>query len=386
MSHIHVCLVSEQTIPNILVACKYKPDTLWFFTTKKMKEAKKTECIKNTLSLKGILPHQEYIREMEVDQDSLMDCMNKIESLIEEVDSEKEYIVNLTGGNKIMAIAAYEIFREIGQKVVIGYVPLGRNEFIQIFPRKKPLKVYDIRERLNLEEYICSYGFRIQNKESLFRLKEKTLSRTENSKWILDNYEHLKGLLGFLYKNLGDKRKQKTYIFSHEYDRKLSDTERDFLRKFSFSLHNSMISKEMVKDEVVFFTGGWFEEFVFDETVGLVQDGVLDDAWMGVKIESLSGAVNDLDIAFMKNNMFYHIECKTLGEGNKNIINEEVYKKGAISTLLGKGEKRAIICTTLTAIEVSSIKKARDYGVEIFTIEWARNLRKNLKEIFGITK
>lgn len=52
MNNVYVCLVSEQTIPNILVACHYKPDSIWFIATKKMEDERKTECIKNTLRLK----------------------------------------------------------------------------------------------------------------------------------------------------------------------------------------------------------------------------------------------------------------------------------------------------------------------------------------------
>jgi len=84
----------------------------------------------------------------------------------------------------------------------------------------------------------------------------------------------------------------------------------------------------------------------------------------------------------MKDNRFYHIECKTLGnETEQNIIREEVYKKGAISTSLGKCEK--MICTTQSQISESIMKRSQDYGIEILTIEQVRNLKGRLKERFG---
>lgn len=143
----------------------------------------------------------------------------------------------------------------------------------------------------------------------------------------------------------------------------------------------------MKKDEIVYLTGGWFEEFVFTEVYDIVQDNILNDAMIGVKIESLSGASNDLDIAFMKDNSFYHIECKTLGnEEDQSIIREEVYKKGVISTLLGKGERRAMICITQSQISEAIMKRAQDYGVEILTIEQARKLKDRLKKRFELQK
>jgi len=50
--------------------------------------------------------------------------------------------VNITGGNKMMAFAAYEIFTEIGQKVIIGYVPLGRNQFVPDTPPSHPAREF----------------------------------------------------------------------------------------------------------------------------------------------------------------------------------------------------------------------------------------------------
>src|SRR3989338_7295770 len=231
MSHIHVCLVSEQTIQNILGIYHFKPDILWFVSTKKMEDDRKTDCIENTLKLRRLLPSKENIKKIVVDQDSLSECMSKIEDLLEKVDGEVEYIVNITGGNKIMALASYEIFREIGQKVIVGYMPLGKNEFIQIFPRSKPLKTYEIIERLNLEEYLMSYGFKIQNKDSFSEIKTKALSRKDTSSWILDNYEQLKEVLDFLYEHIGGKRKQKKYHLSAAFDRDFTKIEREMLDK-----------------------------------------------------------------------------------------------------------------------------------------------------------
>ena len=389
MKTILVSLISEQTIPNILGAAYYKPDILWFISTERMEKERKRECIENTLRLKELLTSTENVKKVIVDQDSLADCMNKIEELIEKANGEVEYIVNITGGNKLMALAAYEIFRDIGQKVIIGYMPLGKNEFVQIFPRKKPLKVYEVKERLNLEEYLNCYGFKMQNKNEFSIVKANSLSRKATSRWILDNYELLKGMLGFLYENLKDARgkKRKRYSLSATFDREPLRVEKEMLEKFGFDLKDSIIARDMTKDEIVYLTGGWFEEYVFNEVYSLVEDGVLDDAMIAVKIESLSSAQNELDIAFMKDNVFYYIECKTLGdEGEKSIIRDEVYKKGSLSALLGKGEKRAIICTTRNHIKESLANRARDYGVEVLTIEQVRGLRNILVERFGVGK
>ena len=381
MKKILVSLVSEHPIPNILVAAQYKPADFWFISTERMERERKSECLENTLKLMKLLSPGKVVEKIIVDQDSLTDCMSKTERLIENAGDEVEYIVNITGGNKVMALSAYEIFREIGQRVVIDYMPLGKNEIVQIFPRKKPIRVVAVQKRLNLEEYLCSYGFIIQNKNSLEKVKAHALSHKEASQWIMDNYEQLKGVLGFLYKNLKDVRNQKGYQLSASFDRDPAKIELEILNRHGFGIKERLITKDMKKDEIVYLTGGWFEEFMFNEVHDIVQDNILDDAMIGVKIESLTGTSNDLDIAFMKDNRFYHIECKTLGnETEQNIIREEVYKKGAISTSLGKCEK--MICTTQSQISECIMKRSQDYGIEILTIEQVRNLKNRLKEKF----
>jgi len=383
MKRILVSLVSEQTIPNILLAAHYKPDVLWFISTGKSEKDRKTECIENTMRLKGFLPSGDNIEKILVDQDSLVDCMNKIDTLIDKVDGEVEYIVNITGGNKVMALAAYDIFREIGQKVIIDYMPLGRNEVIQFFPRKKPIKIFHVHERLNVEEYLSSYGFKIQNKDKLQAIKSRSSSRRDGSIWILNNYEQLKGLLGFLYMQLGDKRKRVRYRMIATYDRSLSAIEKEMFTRNRFEIQDRIINKDLTKDEIVYLTGGWFEEYVFNQVYELVQDGTIDDAMMGVKIESMSGASNDLDIVFVRNNVLHHVECKTLGEGDKEkgIIRDTVYKRGAISTLLGKVEKS--IFTTLDQISEPVSQRAQDYGVKILSLEQVRDLKNKLRMEFG---
>lgn len=389
MKTILVSLISEMTIPNVIVADNFKPDIYWFISTKRMEEEEKTKCIENALKLRGHNLMEENVKKVVVNQDSLTDCIEKIERAVDQVQVTEDvsYIVNITGGNKIMALGAFEVFTNIGQKVSIGYMPLGSNEFIQIYPRKRPFKTTHLSVQMSLEDYLACYGFTIQNKEKLPRIIELAYKRKEISNWTLNNYQKLKGILGFMYKYLGDKRKVKHYRFTEIFNRQLSDIEKDFLSRLGFQYYGSTITKNLTKDEISYLTGGWLEEYVFVIVNELVREKILDDALIGMQIKSIHGSDSELDTAFMKNNAFYHIECKTLGDKNEqNIVRDEIYKKGAISTLLGKGSKRAIICTTFDELKESVFNRARDYDVEVLDIKEVKNLRKRLMFRFGEIK
>jgi len=378
MKKILVSLISEQTVPNVIVAEHFMPDVYWFLSTKRMEDEGKRRCIENTLILKKHNLTIENTLIKIVDQDSLGDCIEKIEEMINTVNQESSYIINITGGNKIMAIAALEVFRDIGEKVIIGYVPLSKNDFIQIYPRKKPLRVYEISARLSVEEYLSCYGFEIKNKGQIQSNISNAIKREFLSRWLLDNYEELKGMLGFLYKNIGNKRNETQVEILSEFNRKLSGVEKEFLKKLGFTFENKVIKKILTRDEIIYLTGGWFEEYAFGEIYKMLQKGFINDVKIGIQVSSISGTPNELDIAFMKNNIFYHIECKTLGE-EQFIIRDEVYKKGAILHQLGKSGN-AFICTTHNSIKPSLLKRARDYNVIILNLDDVRNLSEEISK------
>lgn len=380
MKKILVSLISEQTVPNVIVAEHFMPDVYWFLSTKRMENEGKRRYVESTLILKkhNLMLKNTLIKI--VDQDSLADCIEKIEEMINMVNEESSYIVNITGGNKIMAIAAIEVFRDIGEKVIIGYVPLSKNDFIQIYPRKKPLRVHEISARLSVEEYLSCYGFEIKNKGQIQSSISTAIKRGALSHWLLDNYEELKGMLGFLYKNIGNKRNEARVEMLSEFNREPSGVEREFLKRLGFTLENKIIKKILTRDEIIYLTGGWFEEYIFSEIYKMLQRGFINDVKIGIQVSSISGTDNELDIAFMKNNIFYHIECKTLGEEEEQfIIRDEVYKKGAILHQLGKGGN-AFICTTHNSIKPSLLNRARDYNVIILNLNDVRNLSEEISK------
>jgi hypothetical protein len=379
-----VSLVSEQTVPNVLMACHYRPDMLWFISTARSETERRTECIKNALRLRGLGPQVDRARVTLVNQDSLTDCLSKVEELLEGSAGEAEYIINITGGNKVMALAAYEVFREIGEKVSIDYMPLSKNEFFQVFPRKKKaLQPHPIKDRLRLEEYLLCYGFQVENRNHLSSIKSRCAQRKSLSEWLLGQYGQLEDLLRFLYKKLRDRRKRSKYSMSEEFNRSFTPVESELLSRCGFEVSGNMLRAELSKDTVAYLTGGWFEEAVFNKVDELVEERILDDAHAEVTIKSLGGSTNELDVAFMKDNVFYHIECKTLGtDEEQGIIRDEVYKKGAISSLLGKGDRRAYICTTQHHVKPAHVTKAKDYGIQVLSIHEAIKLQDILRDRF----
>jgi len=191
VSHVHVCLVSDQTIPNILGIYHFRPDSVLFITTKGMEEKKKTLAILDTLSHLGLDYENKHVR-IEVAEDSILDCHSKIGAAVQEY-GDAEYSVNLTTGTKIMSIATYDFFRDYGSKMI--YIPINRNEFITPFPKKAHIRSEPLNLRLSVIQYLAAYVLKVTNTEKLERYRKEAIDRKNLSKWIADNYESIKNLL-----------------------------------------------------------------------------------------------------------------------------------------------------------------------------------------------
>jgi len=114
-----VSIVGKQTIPNILLIKEFerKINKFIFITTNGSEEKNKTD---DTIKASGI--NNNYIK-INVPEDNI----KKIEKILESNDfsDNERYIINLTGGTKMMAIAIYNFFSKWDSEIY--YIPIGKN-------------------------------------------------------------------------------------------------------------------------------------------------------------------------------------------------------------------------------------------------------------------
>ena len=189
MKIILTSLISDHTIPNILAIHHFKPDDLLFISTTAMEKKNKTADILNALDRLGLYYK---INPIIVQEDSILDSHKKIGKWIKG-KKDAEFLVNLTGGTKIMSIAAYEFFKDYSSKMI--YIPIPRNEFIIPFPKKRPGVPVKLDLKLSVIEYLTAYGLTVLNESHLDSYCKDAIKRKELSKWIANNYDKLKNLL-----------------------------------------------------------------------------------------------------------------------------------------------------------------------------------------------
>lgn len=257
-----VSILSQYIIPNFLVAKELtgKYDKQIFISTKEMKAQDKGLFLEKAL---GIEEHS--IPRILAVEDDFHSIIN---SLVNKCvrDADDEYIVNLTGGTKIMALAVHEFFNKF-QSTQFVYVPFEKNTICNL----KTSESISLSYRTTLKEYFLLNGLEIE--------EDRALQPRELSYSIFD-----------LCKS-----------------RNFSSKVMSYLRSSECNIENATHQ---------YLSGKWFEEYIYYR---LIDELGLDKEYIatGVKVSNVNKKSpwnnyndNEADVVFVKHNKLYIIECK----------------------------------------------------------------------------
>lgn len=296
-----VSLVGELVIPNLLAA-KTLPsiDRHLFIRPRRLANEGSVERI---CSLCGIRDPE----LLEVEEFSLADIDRALESFLR--GREAEYVVNLTAGSRVMALAAFDAFR--GQKSQILYLPPGTNVMQQLWPAHSEAEL-PITCRLTREEYLAAHGVSCEDGrgerhpeaqlETMFRL----ITQNSNGQFM--------GRLN----RLGSETNSPRLLQQQE------ATARLFARELG-------VRAEELYDPrwLSFLKGAWFEEYFAAWVDRVLGSGV---AAHGLKVEK-DGVDNELDSVFTWENRLYIGELKA--SASLGAVNEFLYKLDSVGKDFG---------------------------------------------------
>lgn len=375
MSHIHVCLVSEQTIPNILGIYHFKPDKVVFCTTDRMETEKRTEAIIGALKLYG-LDYSSAHDRVRVDQDCLEDCELKFKNEIAQKYKDEKVIVNLTGGTKIMVLAAHNVFNEIAEQMI--YTPIPKNEFITVFPKEGNCKSpVPLNLRLSVEAYVTAYGVNVKNRNKIEQLKSAALKNKELCRWMIQNYMGIEDILGEFYGWLSGQRDEKKYMLKADYISKKQE-EIELLRRLG--VDRKSINKTFLKNEIRFLTGDWLSDFCFNE----ISELTVDDCVTGIELVSPKGTNNEFDVMFTKDNALYIVECKSLKQKHDKDA-DILYKISSLQHDFGLRVKGFLVSTARNIldnsnnIKDSTLRRAKQCNTDVIHPDEIKDMGKWIK-------
>ncbi|MCX7634707.1 MAG: DUF1887 family CARF protein, partial [Syntrophales bacterium] len=258
-----VSLCSDQTIPNVLGILHFRPDALLFVSTPAMEHKGVVHDILATVQRR--LPHRYRLYEnahvVEVHENDILDCQRKLEGWIT-TQPEGEFIVNLTGGTKLMSIAAFDFFSAYVSRMI--YLPIKGNYYLIPFPKKAPRAPTAITERLGVADYLTAYGIQVVNEKKLPEYAEAARKRRDIAAFIAREYDHLQNVLSVLFHHLRHKRDaKKPFDFFLDYQ-PADDMEKLFFGKVGFTEAHGRLHKNLDRYEIAFLTGGWLEDHCFN--------------------------------------------------------------------------------------------------------------------------
>jgi len=273
-----VSLVSDQTIPNVELIKEFDDISKYLF----IYTPQKTRQLKWIIEATNL--SEDIIDKIEVNAFDIADIEKKLNAFNFD---EAEYIVNITGGTKLMILVVQEFFKNIGAKIF--YITGQNKEFIKVFPSIGKRK-YALKSSLTLREYLTSYGFEYKNTSPS---KDKAQSKRLFDFFIDAKKEELIKLIEPIRLMRG-----RNFPIDNQ-------NLNDFLEEINYQVENNTLNKKDTK----YLSGDWFEEFIYykiKNELNLSDDEIAT----GIQIKK-ENTPNEIDVIFVFNHQLYIIECKT---------------------------------------------------------------------------
>ena len=160
-----ISILSDYLQPNFLLIKEFqgKYDKLIFITTREMKGKGKGHALEKALGVAD-----DSVQRIEVFEDDYSYVKQKLEKC--SFDAEDEYILNVTGGTKVIPIAVCDFFKKFNSQFY--YVPIGKNIVRNIYSDE----TIPLNYRLNLNEYFTLNGLRYEpSNETLFPFSQSRM-------------------------------------------------------------------------------------------------------------------------------------------------------------------------------------------------------------------
>lgn len=365
-SNIHVCLISDHLMPNIIPILMMKPEKVYAITTKSM-------CSQGELFKKFLKRHETPVEiRSDVPEARLSGLIQFAKDEAEKIFKNhpgSKIVLNVTGGTKLMAMA-FSIGFEGGKNRevdtiythtdhnVIEYFNLDRT------PDRIPNSLVDVTD------YLEARGFTVDSCDS------------DHEEWR-NRAEARKALTLFLARKMpvagGGFIQQLNEAANKALDRDdkvLSNP----VQKFKVNDKGNKILQELVTNELIeqpqegkikflsaekakYLRGVWLEEYVWDR----LRSMGLDDVRVNVKGSwgpHKGSADNEFDCIVVHHNRMLFIECKTVffGSGEKG---QDVLNKMDALGARAKGLFGTTLLLSALQLDRKTMDRANAYKIQV---------------------
>lgn len=343
-----IIMVSGQMIPNVTPVLDeaIRPEKVILCSSDAMKQ--RAESLASYFTKKGI--------DVEIyplgSAYDFAELQERFLALAERFENDASVAINLTGGTKLMTIAAQMFFDEFPRFYVIP----EKDQIVMIDERKP--EHYEIEDQILLRDYFAIHGYTVTAQQRKKKIPQKTAELADTLLKNYDTYKHQIGVLNALAAKAED-------AYSLAVRNEISDQTCDLLDLFyrhgSLSYYDDKKIEFASAEARDFCKGFWLEDFVCAELAKVDAAIGLQDWAASINIENTSGTKNEIDAAFLYNNELYVIECKTARMDQKG--SDVLYKLDTIRGYAGLYTKSLI--ASFKELEPHDRQRAKDLGISL---------------------
>ena len=325
--NIHVCIVSDQPIPNYVPVLdnQFRPREVVLLVTGKMQQ--KAAALEQTLKTRCGVKTRQIAIASEYDMQEMED---KVLGELIALDEAKENIaLNLTGGTKLMAIAAYRTFHDAGYPAF--YFTATSNEVL-LLDNNESLTLQP--PKIKIEDYLRLHGYQIAAHNQV----QRSVPRERQA--------------------IGEELIQRQQYFTQ-----------------AISALNGIISEG--RSSLRYTNGGWLEEYTYHIAASLPD---IQDIALNVQIENAGNPhqPNELDIAILSHNVLFVLECKTANLKADEKTQNALYKLETLKKLGGLRTQTAFI--SYRELPRETRDRAKGANIEIIEQKDLQGFKTRLKK------
>jgi hypothetical protein len=312
---VQVCLVSAQTTPNLtpLLDEQRAPGKVVLVVSPDM--APQAGWLEKVIRRKGMAVERFAVPDA-YDYYGIADAL--MDWLIAQGDAR--VALNVTGGTKLMAMAAQSVFQEAHQPVF--YVNAENDEVIVLGDCGAG---FTLPQKIKLREYLEVHGYTLEGKPEKPELPAALRELTQELVLRVKEWGRPLGQLNALAQS-AERKLTSAPLSDDQLDSRLLGNLVDLFA--AQKLVRSVEGKLVFPNEAArqFVNGGWLEFHVYGALADLAPVVSLADYAVNLKVLAADGKTkNELDASFLHRNRLHLIECKAANLG----------------ALSGKGESKA---------------------------------------------
>ena len=318
-----LCLISRQTMQNLLPILQYRPQRVVFVSTREEDESRK--------HLEPILRAQQiaYDPPLYVDAYTPDSTVQVCQEVLKRYGSAN-LIANVTGGTKIMSLAAFRTFSTAG--IPCLYTDTEHKRLLFLHPEGRETE--PLETKVGVLTYLQAHGQAAHTRGPDSRLVLPQLAR-----FIGQHIAEVEPFLSRLRFEMQKNPQQLRFLFSldgqqrnataaellqHASRAGMLDARRAGTQELEVDFHSERACR--------YLEGDWLEDLVFDA----VRQAGFDSAATNIALpwkDAQQKEMNEIDVAVVHNLRFFYLSCKTRSDPVE--IKHHLYELDTLAKLTG---------------------------------------------------